>query len=332
MSSTIRIVVRPNAVGIARDVRILESALDARWGPTVVSPYRSIHPLRALFGHHDTTETIVFLGRIRGRWLRSGARYVLIPNPERFPKRQLALLSRIDHVLCKTRSTAEVFEKHHHSVHHVGFTSVDRRLPDVAPDYGRFLHLAGGSSLKGTEDLLNVWSRHPEWPTLTVVSHRRRTTPDRVFANVDWIDRYLPDDELRQLQNRCGIHLCPSRSEGWGHYIVEAMSCGAVTLTTDAPPMNELVAQDRGVLVPVARSEPRKLGTDYFVDPEALEAAIEGLIRSSPNELAVLGRRAREWYTANDRGFSARLDQVWAELSGTRAPPGQPSSPDAAPS
>ncbi len=95
---------------------------------------------------------------------------------------------------------------------------------------------------------------------------------------MELVDRYLDDGELKVLQNSCGIHLCPSLSEGWGHYIVEAMSCAAVTVTTAAPPMDELVTPERGITVPVFRSEPRHLGTNFYVDPAEMTAAVERVI------------------------------------------------------
>jgi hypothetical protein len=39
----------------------------------------------------------------------------------------------------------------------------------ASPDYGSFLHVRGKSELKHTAQLLDCWSRHPEWPTLTVL-------------------------------------------------------------------------------------------------------------------------------------------------------------------
>src|SRR5690606_11864581 len=106
---------------------------------------------------------------------------------------------------------------------------------------------------------------------------------------------------------RCGVHLCPSLSEGWGHYIVEAMSCRAVTLTTDAPPMNELVAPDRGVTVPWNRQESRHLGWNFHADPAALEREIVRLIAMPETDKAAIGTRARAWFEQNDRGFAKRL-------------------------
>lgn len=311
---SIRLVARANKVGVDRDVTLLSQAL-SEWAPSpTFSGYRSISPLRRFFGRPDPRETLVFLERVTARWLRTAGRYLLIPNQERYPRRLTGLLDRVDHVLAKSRHACRVFAEHHPSVHYLGFTSPDRLLPGVEPDYGRFFHLAGGSALKGTEDLLELWARRPDWPTLTLVQHRTEALPDRVPENVELVDRYLPDDELGLLQNRCGIHLCPSRSEGWGHYLVEALSCRAVAVTTDGPPMNEHVGPERGVLVPWERQEPRKLGTNYYVDPEALEAAVDRLLDEPTEAKAARGRAARTWFLDNDRAFRGRLRRLWEEL------------------
>jgi glycosyltransferase involved in cell wall biosynthesis len=314
LARQLRIVARTNRVGMDRDVRLLAEALSARGTPPIFSHYRSISPLRRFFGRPRADETLIFLERVTARWLRTAGRYVLVPNQERFAPRLVPLLARMEHILCKTEHAREIFAALHPSVHLIGFTSEDRALPGVVPDYGRFFHLAGGSSLKGTADLVELWRRHPEWPPLTLVQHRRGAAPGSLPANVERIERYLSDAELRALQNACGVHLCPSRSEGWGHYIVEAMSCGAVTLTTDAPPMNELVEPERGVLVPWDRREPRKLGYDFFADVPALERAIADLIARSSAEKAALGGAARAWFEANDAAFRRRLDRAAGAL------------------
>lgn len=313
-SPRIRIVARANGVGIDRDVMLLTEAFSG-WAPDPeFSPYRSISPLRRLIGRREAQETLVFLERVTARWLRTAGQYVLIPNQERYPRRLVGLLGRVDHVFAKSRHAVEVFSSFHSSVHFLGFTSTDRLLPGMEPDHDRFLHLAGGSSLKGTETLLTLWSRRPDWPVLTLVRHRKEALTDPVPDNVHLVDRYLPDDKLRALQNRCGVHLCPSRSEGWGHHLVEALSCGAVVVTTDGPPMNEHVTPERGVLVPWQRSEPRKLGTNFHVDPEALEAAIDQLLGASREEKAAKGKAARRFFETNDRAFRARLYTLWDEL------------------
>ena len=126
------------------------------------------------------------------------------------------------------------------------------------------------------------------------------------------VNGYASDDELRRLQNECGIHLCPSRSEGWGHNLVEGLSCGALVITTDAPPMNEHVHADYGMLIAAARSQPRHLGTSYFVDIGTLEAGIAAAIGMPPSRKAEMGELARNRFLEIDREFRARVISLLA--------------------
>jgi hypothetical protein len=52
------------------------------------------------------------------------------------------------------------------------------------------------------------------------------------------------------MQLESGVHLCVSEREGFGHYLNEARGAAAVVITTEHPPMNELVRPGVGVLVP----------------------------------------------------------------------------------
>jgi glycosyltransferase involved in cell wall biosynthesis len=178
-----------------------------------------------------------------------------------------------------------------------------------------FLHVAGRSGNKGTDAVIEAWLRRPDWPSLTVV---QRGKPTRAVsaANLRVLTHYLRDEELRTLQNRSLFHLCPSETEGFGHHLVEAMSVGAVVLTTDAEPMNELVEADRGILVPYARTGTQHLASTYFVGADAVGAGVDRMLALGPGERRLLGERARAWYETNDRAFRQRFPAVVGELAG----------------
>ena len=310
----INIIARTNGVGLDRDVDLINKTLSSTEGFDVtVSHYRSISLLRRLFPPPQKYDVNIFLERIYPRWFGSARANILIPNKEHFPHRLIGNLKYIDHIFCKSRHAKEIFEKHHQSVRFTGFTSTDLLDKDVAPDYQKFLHLAGRSTQKGTATILELWKNNPSWPQLTIVQCKENA-PAEVPDNVRLITEYIPHEEIKQLLNSHGVHLCTSSSEGWGHYIVEAMSCKAVVVTTDGPPMNEIISPERGILVPWYRQEPRHLGTDWHINPDKLEQNINKLLIMPGETKQRYGQKAREWFDANDLKFSKYLPETISQL------------------
>jgi hypothetical protein len=172
--------------------------------------------------------------------------------------------------------------------------------------------------------LLSLWRRHPEWPLLTVVQDAdggaahggaaHAGAVDAAAANILYHRGFLSDETLRALQNSHRFHLCTSEAEGWGHYIVEAMSVAAVTLTCDAAPMNELITAERGVLIAGRVGERHNMATLYQFDEPALEADIARLLTMAPAQWDQLGAAARAWFLDNKHGFVARVQHALTEL------------------
>lgn len=309
MPKKINIIARTNGVGLDRDVDLIHEALTDGGFDVTVSHCRGISPLRRFFPEKPRYDANLFLERVFPRWFGSAQTNLLIPNQERFPERHLPHLKQIDTILCKSRHAEDIFSGRGFPTEFIGFTSTDLFDPSIKPDYQSFFHLAGRSTLKGTETILDLWQKHPEWPQLTVVQCKENA-PEIIPENVSLITDYIPHEEIKQHLNCHGIHLCTSLSEGWGHYIVEAMSCKAVVITTDAPPMNELITPARGVLVPYKQSEPRHLGTNYYIDPIKLEKNIQQLLLMTPDKKQTYGDHARTWFKQNDQQFRSNLPAV----------------------
>jgi glycosyltransferase involved in cell wall biosynthesis len=256
----------------------------------------------------------IALEHVRPPFMRLARRNALVPNPEWLSPRSQRYLPRFDAVLCKTRHAAEIFTARGCRALHIGFDSVDCHRPDV-PREPTFLHLAGASQLKGTQRLLAVWQRHPEWPKLVVVQAPATDAPAPVpAANVEYRIGHIDTDEVRRLQNTHAVHLCLSETEGWGHYLVEAMSCGALVITCDAPPMHELVDASRGLLVRTGAGAPFNLAQRYCFDEAALERVIEQVLAMPPAQRLALGAQARAWFEDNHRNFAARLEAALREV------------------
>ncbi len=238
---------------------------------------------------------------------------VVIPNPEWFDRHDLRCLRGVDAVWAKTPETLRIFQGLGCRVRHIGFTSEDRYQPEVRRQR-RFLHLAGKSPMKGSDALVRLWAAHPQWPTLTLIQrHHDQGAAQVQAANIQRLCGYQDEETVRREQNACRFHLCPSRTEGWGHYIVEGLGVGAVVFTVDAPPMNQLVQPDCGILVSYAGTGKQRLATTYDFCSEAMGEAVERVLASEASYCQSLSARARAWYQYNQAGFSARILTALAE-------------------
>jgi glycosyltransferase involved in cell wall biosynthesis len=321
------IVVKNNHYGLTKDGELLAKALAEAGVDTKVVGIRD-RPIADRLSGARRARRVIHIERVFPQWLSAGETNILVPNQERFPRRHLGRLRGIDLVLAKTGEAVGAFAGRGAPVEYLGFTSEDRLDRDVPKNWNRVLHLAGGSTLKGTEEVLALWELHPEWPELVLVQ-KRRNAPRSVPANVRLIKGYVPDGELRRLQNECGIHLCPSRSEGWGHNLVEGLACGAVVIATDAPPMNEHISPQCGVLVPADRTQRRHVGVSHFVSKSGLEQAIQSVFDMPTERKAELGARARRRFEEIGDAFPEKVTHLLAgsRLSGANGPAGDPQPP-----
>lgn len=332
----IQILTRANGAGLSRDlalvVQLLEKAgckvtatelshrsrLSSRlirlghWLKRLLRGWLAGEPI----AHYDIN---LMLERIYPEYFEQARHNVLVPNPEWTHNQWRPWLPHFDLIAAKTHHAVRLFESFGCRARWMGFTSIDR-MDRAVPRQPGFLHMPGRSNNKGTTRLIQLWTRHPEWPQLTVV-WRRRDIPGTVPANVTLLSEYLDDSQARQLQNSHRFHLCPSQTEGYGHYIVEAMSVGAVVVTTDAEPMNELVTNKRGVLVDAHPCGNQALATLHDFDEAAMETAIIDCLAMAPGQCEALGTRARQWFVQNNATFPARLLQVLNDVVTPSADP-----------
>ena len=240
----------------------------------------------------------------------------LFPNPELTDSSVFRKMKQLPTVLCKSRHATDLFQNAGIPTEFVGFTTTDLLDYHVEKDYRKFVLIAGRSRFKGTMAVASIWQLHPEWPMLTIIQSSEDCYGNPIpipkeCHNIKVVQKWLSEDELSDIQNSSGIHLCLSEMEGFGHYILEAMSMRSVVVTTNAPPMNEIVGPDRGVLVDAERIGKSYMSERVTVNPLALEKAIDALIATPVEQLCRMGDRARAWFLENDVDFRFRMRKLF---------------------
>ena len=264
-------------------------------------------------------ELQIHVEQIHREQLRFGKRNILIPNPEITDSKLFTKIKKLPIVFCKSQRAVQLFEELGMQAVYTGFKSEDNYNSEHIKDYRKFLHLAGASNFKGTSTVYELWKRHPEWPQLTIIrtlkdcyGNSRASLEDR--PNIRVVERWITEEELSEVQNTAGIHLCPSEMEGFGHYILEGMSVGSVVVTTDAPPMNELVDPSCGFCVKAKFKGKSYMEDSWAVGPDSLEKCIETILSLCEAELELLGRKARARFEQISMVFPEQLGRALDEV------------------
>lgn len=303
MSLRIVILTVDIGTGLGIDARLLADVV-RELGHSV-----EIHDLRSRPKQSAPADCAIFLERFDSRF--AGRFNVVIANPEWIRPDDAARMGRFELVACKTREAMRVMSAHvaEDRLIYTGWTTVDRFRPEIGRSFGECLHIAGCSVQKGTDAVLRAWQENTDLPKLTVVDWREKSSnlPDR--PNLRILRERVDEKSLLALINGCGVHVCPSVTEGFGHTIHEAMSCGAVLITTDAPPMNEQT-RDCAVLVPPTSNRPMRLATACDVSPSGIAAAVRKVVAMSGAQCQAMGNAARKVWEQNRANFGPSIENM----------------------
>lgn len=316
---SVALVSRDNGVGLSADMGLLEAILVAG-------------------GHHVTrvewsaramprVDVAIFLELWSRRLAAFARRTVGVFNLEWFQTSWQRDLAGITQLWAKSEDALNVYRRLGlRSASYTGFAARDLHDPSVTRT-PTALHLRGHSDLKNTQAVIDCWRRDPKLPPLTIIS----AVPLEVPAHVRLLGR-ISDAELRTEMNRATLHICPSRAEGWGHYIAEGLSVGALVVTMDASPMREHVQPDRGVLITPSIAGRRGLVAEYGVSVRQLGEAVRHAAAIPERRRAIMSARAREHFALRNAEFAetalsllARIDHAPERNSPGRA--GRPARP-----
>lgn len=296
----INLISRNNGAGLTYDMKLLDGLFTGAGHEVKQVDWRALTMPRCEVG--------IFLELFNPNLARYARGTIGVFNLEWFMPRWRPYLPRFKQLWAKSGEASAVYNalglRNHH---YTGFMS--RNLYDGSVERGgRVFHLAGHSKLKNTEAVLMAWRDNLDLPPLTVVSN----DPEhwgKLPPNVTVLPRQS-DARLAAIMNAHTIHLCPSKTEGWGHYIAEALSVGAVVITTDASPMNEHVKPPWGILIDPATSVPRGRVREHIVTPQAVADAVRQAAALGDDERYSAGERARLHFEERNARFTETVLQL----------------------
>lgn len=189
-----------------------------------------------------------------------------------YTEETIPLFGCYDFLICNTRRHFGVFDWHPHAFYipwgtDPGLFAFNGAEP-VQPGQVTFFHSAGMSpERKGTDLLLEAFERVVGPARLVLHAQvgvaesfpRLKPLLDTLTSagRVTCIEETIPAPGGYHLGD---VYVYPSRLDGIGLTVAEALACGLPVVTGDCPPMNEVVHEDNGRLVRIERYHARADG------------------------------------------------------------------------
>lgn len=299
----INLISRDNGAGLSTDMALLGDMLTKEGHEVLRVDWLSESMPRCDVG--------IFLELFSAKLLPFMDHGIGIFNPEWFMPSWARFVNNLDQVWAKGVEGYNMFAGigFEHKTHLTGFLSRDMMDSSVERKI-KCLHLKGHSELKNTSAVLEAWRLHGDMPELVIISNNPIENLPRNTSQV----QHASEEELKHLLNECAIHVCPSKSEGWAHYITEGLSVGATVITTDASPMNEQVRPDWGILIKPYGRRPRGLVLEHDIHPDAIAESVRTAMGLAPEERDKRSSLARQHIQNRNEAFRQSAIRLLGEL------------------
>ncbi|MHB1454850.1 MAG: glycosyltransferase family 4 protein [Saccharofermentanales bacterium] len=218
-----------------------------------------------------------------------------------------------DFIICNTKRHCEAFENHPQCYYVKWGTDVGLFTPrQNDKPMLTFFHSMGMSTRKGTDTLIEAFIEGGLYQESRLVIHTQMSmsyvTEHSVESlagyNIEVINKTVTAPGLYHLGD---VYVYPTRLDGLGLTLYEALACGLPVITTDHPPMNEVIDDQVGALVKVRRLYSRADGYYWplsMVDKADLIDKMRGFIehRDDLDEYKRMARsRAVDEFNWEDR-------------------------------
>jgi len=301
-----------------QDTGILRGILSAAYGEDV-KIFR-VHYMQPECAEADVN---IFMEVVNPLLFSYAGLNVWIPNPEWTYQSWIPYIKQFDEIWAKTQECYDIFSQYTQKLKLIGWTSIDKVWnPNTdKKNYYKAIVPVGKNIFRHPKPVLQAYQRilkndpdtYRKLPTLNIVYSETDIqiyVPEDIQSKVVLHSKVLKESEYDALIKDCGLCICLSASEGFGHAINECMSAGCNLIISPIRPFTEdLVGLNR----PGAFYTEEMKSIDH---PECLgklvdvsvDSVVEGLEKYVETEY-----KLRRWGSIVMRETYEKRHKVWVE-------------------
>lgn len=303
--------------GVSQDVHILHGMIAHAFGKDVL-----IRHIPHYYPQCPQAEVNFFIEVVNPALFMFAKKNIWIPNPEWTYKTWEPYARMVDEIWVKTREAETLFSEWSSKVVYVGWTSIDKVMPD-RKNYAKAIVPVGKNMWRNPRPLIQtyMWIRkndpalYTTLPELHIVHSPEHVAvamiPPEIASKVILHSEVMKEADYDELLHECGLCICLSAAEGFGHAVNEAMSAGCILLLSPVAPFMELTQGKNVLWVSELKrtAHPQCLGDLYDVDQRSVCEALGLYSANHFHWKRGQSDASREMYEANHQAFIQRITE-----------------------
>jgi len=233
--------------GLNQDTFLLRGIIAGIYEKDVsISCVPHVHP------HCEEADVNIFLETINPSLFSYARKNIWIPNVEWTYRNWEPYLNMVDEIWVKTREAEDILKPlTSKPIKYIGWTSIDKVWDtDGKKNYYKAFVPVGKNIYRHPRPIFQAYMRilqenaslYTKLPILNVVyspEHHDVSVPFEIADKVVLKAGVMKESEYDELLKECGVCICLSLTEGFGHAINEAMSVGSNLILSSIRPFTE---------------------------------------------------------------------------------------------
>jgi hypothetical protein len=260
------------------------------------------------------------------------AKNIWIPNHEWTYKTWTPYMHMMNEIWVKTTEAERIFnEETSTKVRLIGWTSLNKETP-AKKNYSQALVPLGKNIYREIDPILNGYihtrfhdpSLYRRLPILNIVSWHDLTIPVELEEKVK-LHKFLEEKDYDELLKECGLCICLSQAEGFGHAVNESMASGCNLILSSIAPFQEDVVGAANPGSFFCESYSKKQNAECFgelvqTDRTAFIEQLEMYVDSSFKSKKAGSEFMRKVYESNHKNWMERMKALLPKVFSFETP------------
>lgn len=307
--------------GVSQDVHILHGLIVHAFGQET-----EIRHIPHYYPQCPQAEINFFIEVINPALFLFARKNIWIPNPEWTYQTWEPYARMVDEIWVKTHEADALFSKWNcRKVRYIGWTSIDKVMP-TQKDFGKAIVPTGKNVWRNPRPIIQVYAaiqrQNPmlfhQLPELHIVHVPEAVPlpplPESLSSKIILHSEVMPEKDYDELVQQCGLCICMSAAEGFGHAVNESMSTGSILMLSPIEPFMELAPTNSLWVSELKRTaHPQCLGELMDVDLQSMVETFQYFCAMSPSDRSSMSQKSRDEYETNHTAFIEQMTAVLKE-------------------